>query len=94
VAGSGDIQPVDQDAPAYAWQQIVRQILGLVAAGTWPAGRRIPSEGDLGYGFQVARGTLRKATEWLAERGIIVTRRGRGTFIADPLPDPLPEPPA
>lgn len=86
------IEPVE-DAALYAWQQVVRQVLGLIAAGEWPAGRRIPSEPHLMHGFAVARGTLRKATDWLGDRGVIVRRQGRGSFIADPLPDPLPEPP-
>lgn len=84
---------MNPDAATYAWQQIVRQILDLVAAGTWPAGRRILSEDDLGYGFQASRGTVRKALSWLTEQGVVVARQGRGTFVADPVPHPLPDPP-
>lgn len=93
MAQAGDLEPVDKDAATYAWQQIVRQILALIADGTWPAGSRMPSEGDLGHELDAARGTVRKALAWLAEYGVIVTRPGRGTFVADPLPTPLPDPP-
>lgn len=87
-------QPIDPDAIAYAWQQVVRQILDLIAAGTWPPGRRIPSEADLAYSFQVARVTVRKGLAWLVEQGVVVAQQGRGTFVASDLPDPLPDPPA
>jgi DNA-binding GntR family transcriptional regulator len=88
------VQPVDPDAVAYAWQQVARQILDLIAAGTWPPGRRIPSEADLAYSFEVARVTVRKGLSWLADHEVVVAQQGRGTFVAPALPDPLPDPPA
>lgn len=87
------VQPVDPDSSDYAWQQAVRQVLALIEAGTWPPGRRIPAEGDLGHSLEIARGTVRKALAWLADHGVVVARPGRGTYVADPLPEPLPAPP-
>lgn len=46
----------------------------------------MPSQGragdvDVGGGFRVTYTTVRRAMEVLRERGLIITRHGRGTFI-------------
>lgn len=84
---------MDPDAFGLVWHQVARQILALIADGTYRAGQRLPSETDLAQQFGVARLTVRRAIAWLVEQGVLAVFPGRGTFVAVELPDPLPGPP-
>jgi DNA-binding GntR family transcriptional regulator len=42
---------------------------------------KLPSERDLAEDYGVAYTTVRRAMEILRDRGLIITRHGRGTFI-------------
>jgi len=54
-----------------------------INAGTWQAGQRVPSENELSDRFKVSRMTARRALNQLARDGLIVRRRGSGSFIAN-----------
>jgi GntR family transcriptional regulator len=41
----------------------------------------LPSEGDLGKEYGASRNTIRDAIRWLANRRLIETRPGQGTFV-------------
>src|SRR3954466_1880961 len=51
-----------------------------VAAGR--PGDRLPSDAELCLRFSVSRMTARQAVQLLANEGLLVRRRGEGTFIA------------
>ena len=42
---------------------------------------KLPSERDLAEDYGVAYTTVRRAMEILRDRGLIITRHGRGTFV-------------
>jgi GntR family transcriptional regulator len=50
---------------------------------------KLPSERSLAEEYGVAYQTVRHAMKVLRERGLIITRQGRGTFVA-PRPEPAP----
>jgi GntR family transcriptional regulator len=56
----------------------------LLKSGTYEVGDLIPTEEELCERFQVSRITVRRATEELAREGYLVTRQGKGTFVARP----------
>ena len=47
-----------------------------------PRGSRIPSLDDLVAEFDLAEMTVRRAIKILIDEGLIVTRPGRGTYVA------------
>ncbi|MBM9615217.1 FadR family transcriptional regulator [Desulfobulbus rhabdoformis] len=63
--------------------EIVSQIEGLIKNGQLKAGERLPAERFLAEKFQVSRNTVREAIKALAESGIVASRRGSGTFVAE-----------
>lgn len=69
------------------YQQIAAIIAERIRSGEYEPDRAIPSEPDLCDEFSVARNTVRAALRVLAEQGLTVTVRGKGTFV-------VPEPPA
>ena len=69
--------------------QIVEQIRQRVAAGDWPPGKELPSIRALAADLSVSVITVKRAYLDLETEGVIVTRHGKGSFIAD-APDLAP----
>ena len=63
--------------------QIVEQIRQRVAAGDWPAGQELPSIRALAAELRVSVITVKRAYLDLESEGVIVTRHGKGSFVAD-----------
>ena len=66
-------------APLY--EQLYAHILAEIEAGRLHPGSRVPSEKELAAQFHVSRITSKRALEKLAQDGIIVRARGRGSFV-------------
>jgi GntR family transcriptional regulator len=73
------------DRPMYL--QIVDQVKQHVATGDWIPGQEIPSIRGLAADLRVSVITVKRAYFELEREGIIVTNQGRGSVIADGLPD-------
>ena len=80
------IQP-ESDEPIFA--QIVRQVRAAVAGGGLEPGARLPSHRDLAAQLVINHLTVKRAFDELEREGLIATRRGLGTFIADSPPASL-----
>ena len=63
--------------------QIVEQIRQRVAAGDWPPGQELPSIRALAADLRVSVITVNRAYLDLESEGVIVTRHGKGSFVAD-----------
>ena len=70
---------LDRDAPEPLYVQLAAALRDAIAAGRWE--RRLPSEPDLAWEFEVNRTTVRRAIAILAAEGVLTVSRGRGTFI-------------
>jgi GntR family transcriptional regulator len=67
--------------------QIGRQLRLAVATGRLKPGERLPAARDLAAELSVNFHTVRKAYSELESEGILVTARGRGTFVAQSVKD-------
>jgi GntR family transcriptional regulator len=65
--------------PAYA--QLVRILLGQIAAGVFRPGDRLPSEAQLCERYGVSPMTVRRVINILADQGVVIAEQGRGTFV-------------
>ena len=65
------------------YQQIVDQITSRVMAGDWTPGQALPSIRELAADSGVSVITVKRAYEELGRSGLIVTRPGRGSVVAD-----------
>lgn len=63
--------------------EIVSMIEDFIKGGELSAGDRIPSERFLAEKFHVSRNTVREAIKALAEKAVVVSKRGAGTFVAE-----------
>ncbi|MDI7276760.1 MAG: GntR family transcriptional regulator [Anaerolineae bacterium] len=66
------------------YQQLYEILRGLILARDWKPGDRIPSEPELVARYAVSRTTVRQVLDKLANEGLIVRQRGRGTYVAYP----------
>ena len=74
------VSPVDPLGPDFAYVQVANNLAVRIEAGEIT--HKLPSERDLAEDYGVAYQTVRHAMKVLRERGLIITRQGRGTFVA------------
>jgi GntR family transcriptional regulator len=74
---------VSQADPRPLYLQVKEQIWHRVAIGDWAPGAEIPSIRALAAGLRVSVITIKRAYLELEMEGIIVTRQGKGSFVAD-----------
>jgi GntR family transcriptional repressor for pyruvate dehydrogenase complex len=72
--------------------RVVEHVRRLIEKGGLKPGDRLPSERDLATELGVSRPSVRSGLEALESMGVVVSRRGAGTFIADGPPDLGAEP--
>ncbi len=65
--------------------QVEQMLRDAIAAGQFP-GDRLPTEVELAEQLGVSRETVRRATESLADEGLLVKFRRKGTFLRRPDP--------
>jgi GntR family transcriptional repressor for pyruvate dehydrogenase complex len=63
--------------------EVVEQIESLILEGVLSTGDRLPGERELSRQFDVSRPILRDALKALEARGLLTTRHGGGTHVAD-----------
>lgn len=69
--------------PRPMYLQIMAQIQQRIAVGDWPPGHELPSIRTLAASIQVSVITVKRAYLELERDGVIVTRQGKGSFVAD-----------
>jgi GntR family transcriptional regulator len=63
--------------------QLKQKIENLIESGSWKKGQRLPTERDLAKQLGVSRNTVSLAYRQLETEGLITSRQGRGTFVAE-----------
>jgi GntR family transcriptional regulator, transcriptional repressor for pyruvate dehydrogenase complex len=64
-------------------EQVVDQIRGLIASGELRPGDRLPAERELAKQLGISRPSLRAGLRMLVAMGLLRSRHGSGTYIAD-----------
>lgn len=74
---------LDPQSPVALYLQICEQIRRLVALGALRPGDRLPTVRELAARTRVNRNTAARAIQQLESEGLVRTRVGQGTFVAD-----------
>ena len=80
-AGSGSIN-FNSNIPYYL--QLIELLKGKIKAGEWMPGDQLPSEPDLCEEYGISRTVVRQALQAIELEGLIIRRKGKGTFVAEP----------
>jgi DNA-binding GntR family transcriptional regulator len=83
--------PLDPMSARPLYVQLADVIARKIKSGELAPDRPIPSENHLADEFGVARLTARRAAQELRERRLIVTVRGKGSFVVEQPPGHDPE---
>ena len=79
-----------QQTKKYAYTAIVERIGAMIRGGELAPGDRLPPERKLAEELGVSRTSIRQAFQALAERKIIESRQGDGTYVAEIPEAPFP----
>ncbi|AZD93268.1 FadR/GntR family transcriptional regulator [Pseudomonas chlororaphis] len=69
--------------PKQIYEQVADEIRAGIINGVYLPGSRLPSERDLAQRFMVSRPAVREAIGALQNEGMVVTRLGSGTYVAE-----------
>jgi GntR family transcriptional regulator len=75
---------IDKDGYIPVYVQIAEHIKRYIQENNITTGASIPSERELCEVFDVSRMTVRQAVDLLAREGILVRKKGKGTFVSTP----------
>jgi DNA-binding GntR family transcriptional regulator len=75
---------VDRASPVPMYFQVAQQLEHAIESGELPPGSRLDGELALADQLGVSRPTLRRAIEYLVDRGYLVRRRAVGTQVVHP----------
>ncbi|WP_308283090.1 GntR family transcriptional regulator [Pseudonocardia nigra] len=76
--------PLDRSSPVPLYYQVASRLQHLIENGEMPVGGRLENEVELAERLGVSRPTMRRAIQYLVERGMLVRKRGVGTQIVHP----------
>jgi GntR family transcriptional regulator len=77
---------VDPSDAVPLWKQIEENVRRLVASGALKAGSAMPSVRDLARDLSINPATVVKGYQRLVDAGVLVVKRGEGTFVAEKPP--------
>jgi GntR family transcriptional regulator len=77
-------RPLDKTSFIPLAAQMLAQLEGMIRAGKLEVGQPMPSEESLAGIYGVSRPAVRQTLELLRNRGYVVRRKGRGTFVSRP----------
>ncbi len=74
---------IDFNAAYPIYEQVIEEIKKELVRGDLKAGDKLPSQRKLAKQIDVNPNTVQRAYREMEQRGLVETKRGRGTFIKD-----------
>ena len=74
---------IDKNSPIPVYFQLKNEIALKISEGVWKPGECIASERELCEIYKVSRMTIRQAIGELAQEGLLLRLKGKGTFVCD-----------
>lgn len=74
---------IDFNAAYPIYEQVIDEIKKEIVRGELSSGDKLPSQRKLARKIEVNPNTVQRAYREMEQRGLVETKRGRGTFIKD-----------
>ena len=68
-------------SPIPLYRQLADILSAQIRSGGFPVSSRIPSENRLASEYGIGRPTVRQATDYLIRKGLLLRKRGSGTYV-------------
>jgi DNA-binding GntR family transcriptional regulator len=81
VIDMADVPVFNANSVVPLYVQAANYVAGQIASGELAPGMRLPAERDLAAQWGIAYQTVRRTMQELRERGLVVSRAGKGTFV-------------
>lgn len=75
---------IDFSSPMPYYVQLMQLLKSKIDNGDWPAGSQLPGEPELCNLYGISRTVVRQALGEMEQQNLIVRRKGKGTFVAEP----------
>jgi GntR family transcriptional regulator len=75
---------IDFKSPVPYYAQLMQLLKSKIDSGDWPAGHQLPGEPELCTLFGISRTVVRQALGEMEQQSLIIRRKGKGTFVAEP----------
>lgn len=85
------LQRIDRTCGKPLNRQVYQVIREAILDHVMPVGLQLPSSRDLARELKVSRNTITNAYDQLLAEGYLEARTGSGTFVADTVPDEMPQ---
>jgi GntR family transcriptional regulator len=72
---------LNPESPIPLYRQLADIIMARIRSGVYAPETRIPSEHRLVDAFGIGRPTVRQAIDMLVQKGLLIRKRGSGTFV-------------
>lgn len=77
---------IDENSGIPIWVQLKSRITYLIYSGHYSPGEQLPSVRELAIEFEINYNTVNKVYLALERDGLIMSKRGRGTFVRTDIP--------
>ena len=74
---------IDYESGLPTWIQVKNRVAYLIGSGEFAVGEKLPTVRELAIRLDISYNTVNRAYMDLEREGYIVTRKGRGTFVAE-----------
>lgn len=72
---------LNPQSPIPLYRQLADILAARIRSGEYPVASRIPSENVLSAAYGIGRPTARQATDYLIRKGLLLRKRGSGTYV-------------
>jgi GntR family transcriptional regulator len=79
-----ELKSIEFESPIPYYVQLINLLKGQIQQKIWKPGDKIPGEPELCELYGISRSVVRQALQELEDDGLILRRKGKGTFVAYP----------
>lgn len=76
---------IDESSDMPIWMQLKNRIIYLISSGHFKPGDKLPTVRELAVSLKINYNTVNKVYLSLLHDGYLMSRRGKGTFVNDPV---------
>ena len=78
-----DSYTIDKNSDIPIWVQLKQRLVYLIMSGSYKPGDQLPTVHEMAVNLNINYNTVNKVYRSMETSGLIMSKRGRGTFVAE-----------